>query len=125
MLPLQIYLVDCLPSISLHLRVTRAAKSFPQSHMAQNRVLMVTGGDGDDADVAIIGASSSGTAAAGKGNGVAGASAAVKGKGIARESTTGVVTGGRSTSTTADTGIEVVCEDDKEAQQNTSIVLFV
>jgi len=95
--------------------VTRAAKSFPQSHMAQNRVLMVTGGDGDDADVAIIGASSSGTAAA----------AAGKGKGIARESTTGVVTGGRSTSTTADTGIEVVCEDGKEAQQNTSIVLFV
>jgi len=39
--------------------VTRAAKSFPQSHMAQNRVLMVTRGDGDDADVAIIGASSS------------------------------------------------------------------
>jgi len=65
--------------------VTRAAKSFPQSHMAQNRVLMVTGGDGDDADVAIIGASSNGTAAAaGKGNGVARASAAVKGKGIAR-----------------------------------------
>jgi len=93
--------------------------------MAQNRVLMVTGGDGDDADVAIIGASSSGTAAAGKGNGVAGASAAVKGKGIARESTTGVVTGGRSMSTTTDTGIEVVCEDGKEAQQNTSIVLFV
>ena len=89
---------------------------------------MVTGGDGDDADVAIIGASSSGTAAAaaaGKGNGVARASAAVKGKGIARESTTGVVTGGRSTSTTTDTGIEVVCEDGKEAQQNTSIVLFV
>ena len=112
---------------SLPLRVTRAAKSFPQGHMAQNRVLMVTGGDGDDADVAIIGASSSGTAAAaaGKGNGVARASAAVKGKGIARESTTGVVTGGRSTSTTADTSIEVVCEDGKEAQQNTSIVLFV
>jgi len=93
--------------------------------MAQNRVLMVTGGDGDDADVAIIGASSSGTAAAaaGKGNGVARALAAVKGKGIARESITGVVTGGRSTTT--DTGIEVVCEDGKEAQQNTSIVLFV
>ena len=111
---------------SLPLRVTRAAKSFPQGHMAQNRVLMVTGGDGDDADVAIIGASSNGTAAAaGKGNGVARASAAVKGKGIARESTTGVVTGGRSMSTTTDTGIEVVCEDGKEAQQNTSIVLFV
>ena len=114
---------------SLPLRVTRAAKSFPQGHMAQNRVLMVTGGDGDDADVAIIGASSSGTAAAaaaaGKANGVARASAAVKGKGIARESTTGVVIGGRSTSTTTDTDIEVVCEDGKEAQQNTSIVLFV
>ena len=94
--------------------------------MAQNRVLMVTGGDGDDADVAIIGALNSGTAAAaGKGNGVARASAAVKGKGIARESTTGVVTGDRSTSTMTDTGIEVVCEDGKEAQQNTSIVLFV
>ena len=85
---------------------------------------MVTGGDGDDADVAIIGASSSGTAAAaaGKGNGVARASAAMKGKGIARESTTGVVTGGRSTSTMTDTGIEVVCEDGK--RHNRTLALF-
>ena len=44
------------------------------------------------------------------------ASAAEKGKGIARESTNGVLTDGRSTSTMMDTAIEVVCQNGKEAQ---------
>ncbi|RLM60229.1 inorganic phosphate transporter 6 [Panicum miliaceum] len=57
------------------------------------RALMATGGNGEDADVAIIAVSSS--AATSKGKGVPRASAAAKGKGIARESTNGVVIAGR------------------------------
>ncbi|RLN22340.1 uncharacterized protein C2845_PM07G40100 [Panicum miliaceum] len=78
------------------------------------RVLMATGGNGDDADVAIIAASSS--AATSKGKGVPRASAAAKGKGIARESTNGVVIAGRSTSTMTNIANEVVCEDGRRVK---------
>ena len=99
---------------SLPLRVTRAAKSFPQGHRTHNRALMATGGDGD-VKVAIIAASSGVSAATSKGKCVARTSATEKGKGTARESTSGVLIDGRSTSTTMDTSIEVVYQNGKEA----------
>ena len=75
---------------------------------------MATGGDGD-VEVAIIAASSSVSAAASKGKCVARASATEKGKGTTRESTSGVLIDGRSTSTTMDTAIEAVYQNGKEA----------
>jgi len=75
---------------------------------------MATGGDGD-VEVAIIAASSGVSAAGSKGKCVARASATEKGKGTARESTSGVLIDGRSTSTTMDTAIEVVYQTCKEA----------